>query len=175
MGATGRAARRRQADGAFVSRYFVGLGLDILGESDPLALYQEFFPRIGGVREWRAEDGDAASLAGVPDWHFDFVHAAFALQRQEDPAAALSHWFRVVKPGGHLVILVPDEDLYEQGVFPSNFAKGHRWSFTVFKSRSFHGRSTNLLDLVLRLGAAADLRRLAVIEEGYRRNLPRWD
>ena len=28
-----------------------------------------------------------------------------------DPATALANWFRTVKPGGHLIVTVPDEDL----------------------------------------------------------------
>ncbi|MGH1556812.1 hypothetical protein ACRAWD_01360 [Caulobacter segnis] len=34
-----------------------------------------------------------------------------------DPKEALENWLRILKPGGHLVCLIPDEDLYEQGVF----------------------------------------------------------
>jgi len=34
---------------------------------------------------------------------------------------ALREWFQLVKPGDHLIVIVPDEDLYKQGYFPSRF------------------------------------------------------
>jgi hypothetical protein len=41
-----KAAKRRYNDGAFLSRYFVGRGLDIGGKPDPLAQYVGIFPRM---------------------------------------------------------------------------------------------------------------------------------
>lgn len=171
----GKASARRQGDPAFTTQFLTGAGLDILGGPDPLSLYLEMFPRIAGLRVWNPQDGDPQSLAGVPDASYDFVHSCHRLALFPDPAAALANWFRVVKPGGHLVVTVPDEDMYEQGVFPSSFNKDHKWSFTLFKTKSFHGRSLNVLDLVKGLGPAADIRRLTTIDAGYRRRLPRMD
>lgn len=171
----GKASARRQNDSAFTGHFLVGAGLDILGGLDPLSLYLELFPRIGGLRVWNPQDGDPQTLAGVPDASYDFVHSCHRLGLFPDPPTALAHWFRVVKPGGHLIVTVPDEDLYEQGVFPSTFNREHKWSFTVFKTKSFHGRSLNMIELAMRLGPAADIRRLAVIDAGYRQRLPRMD
>lgn len=171
----GKASARRQADPAFVTHYLAGAGLDILGGPDPLSLYLELFPRITGLRVWNPQDGDPQALAGVPDASYDFVHSCHRLGLFPDPAAALANWFRVLKPGGHLIVTMPDEDLYEQGVFPSTFNREHKWSFTVFKTKSFHGRSLNVIELATRLGPAADIRRLAVIDAGYRQRLPRMD
>lgn len=171
----GKASARRQGDPAFVTQYLVGAGLDVLGGPDPLSLYLEMFPRISGLRVWNPQDGDPQALGGVPDASFDFVHSCHRLGLFPDPAAALANWFRVVKPGGHLIVTVPDEDLYEQGVFPSSFNREHKWSFTVHKTKSFHGRSVNVIELATRLGPAADIRRIAVIDAGYRRRLPRFD
>jgi hypothetical protein len=42
----------------------------------------------------------------------------------------------VLKPGGHLVCLVPDEDLYEQGMFPSTFNDDHKRTLTIAKKKS---------------------------------------
>jgi hypothetical protein len=42
-----------------------------------------------------------------------------------------------VKPGGYLIVVVPDEDLYEQGVFPSIFNKDHKATFRYRKASSW--------------------------------------
>lgn len=56
-------------------------------------------------------------------------------------------WFALVKPGGHLIVIVPDEDLYEQGHFPSIFNNDHKSTFTISKAASWSSKSLNLLDL----------------------------
>jgi hypothetical protein len=81
----------------------------------------------------------------------------------------------VLKPGGHLVITIPDEDLYEQGVWPSTHNRGHRASFTIQKATSWSQASINVLDLVRDLGPAADLRKLQVLDHTFRYDLPRFD
>jgi len=110
---------RRLSQPNFINQFFVGKGLDIGGQPDPLVLYQELFPRMDSVRIWDLVDGDAQFFEGVPDEEFDFVHSSHCLEHLQDPFEGIRHWFRVLRPGGHLIVLVPDEDLYEQGVFPS--------------------------------------------------------
>ena len=43
---------RRMHDINFVSKYFVGNGIDIGGKPDPLSLYSDFFPGIKNVKIW---------------------------------------------------------------------------------------------------------------------------
>lgn len=166
---------RRLADSRFARRYFVGAGVDIGGKPDPLSLYQEFFPLMKSVRTWDLEDGDAQLMEGVQDASFDFVHSSHCLEHLVDPRVGLAHWLRVLRPGGHLVVTVPDEDLYEQGIFPSTFNRDHKWTFTTHKHRSWSGRSLNLLDLVAGLGPAADLVKMERLDSTYRHGLPRYD
>jgi hypothetical protein len=61
--------------------------------------------------------------------------------------SALKSWFELVRPGGFLVIVVPDEDLYEQGSWPSRFNSDHKWSFTIKKASSWSPRSLNVMDM----------------------------
>lgn len=166
---------RRLADASFTSRYFVGRGLDIGGRPDPLRLYAELFSRIDGVRTWDREDGDAQFLASEADGSWDFVHSSHCLEHLVDPAEGLRNWFRVLRPGGHLVATVPDEDLYEQGRFPSTFNADHKWTFTILKARSWSERSVNVVDLVRGLGEAAELLRMELLAATYRFDLPRFD
>jgi SAM-dependent methyltransferase len=170
-----KSIQRRLADSNFLRRYFVGAGIDIGGKPDPLASYQEFFPLMQAIKTWDWEDGDAQFLAGVGDEILDFVHSSHCLEHLVEPEAGLRNWFRVLKPGGYLIITVPDEDFYEQGTFPSAFNRNHKWTFAIFKSNSWSRRSINLLDLVRNLGPAAELVKIEQLAENYRFNLPRFD
>lgn len=166
---------RRIADSNFIRRYFVGDGVDIGGRPDPLILYKEFFPLMQSVRTWDWEDGDAQYMHGVADGLFDFVFSSHCLEHLQDPIEGLTNWFRIIKPGGYLIICVPDEDLYEQGIFPSEFNRDHKSTWTVKKQRSWSERSMNLVDLLCGLGPAADVRKIEVIDQTYRYELPRID
>lgn len=166
---------RRLADSNFVNRYFVGEGLDIGGRPDPLALYRSLFRQMGAVRTWDLEDGDAQDLATVRDCQFDFVHSSHCLEHLVHPPVGLKNWLRVIKPGGYLIVTVPDEDMYEQGIFPSTFNKDHKWTFTIYKSKSWCERSLNIIDLIRDLGKSAELLRLEQLSTTYRFDLPRYD
>lgn len=170
-----KAIPRLLRDRRYSSRYFVGAGVDIGGKPDPLALYREFFPAVTALRTWDIEDGDAEFMEGVADETFDFVFSSHCLEHLRDPRAGLSNWFRIVRPGGHLVVMAPEEDLYEQGVWPSTHNRDHKHAFTMFKARSWCSASINVLDLVRELGPAVDVRKLEVIDEAYRFDLPRFD
>jgi SAM-dependent methyltransferase len=166
---------RRLHDPAFGRKYFVGGGLDIGGFPDPLSLYVELFPLMTEVRVWDIQDGDAQRLEGIEDERFDFVHSSHCLEHMVDPKEALATWMRVLRPGGHLILTVPDEDLYEQGKFPSTWNRDHKWSFTIYKEESFSPRSLNLLDLARDLGRSAAITRLEQLASTYRFDLPRYD
>jgi SAM-dependent methyltransferase len=166
---------RRLSDSNFLRRYFVGEGIDIGGRPDPLALYQEFFPLMKSVRVWDREDGDAEFMETVADGSYDFVFASHCLEHLRDPRGGIRNWFRILRPGGHLIVNVPEEDLYEQGVFPSTFNRDHKSTWTVFKERSWSEGSVNVIDLLRGLGAAADIRKIEVIDATYRYDLPRLD
>jgi SAM-dependent methyltransferase len=51
---------------------------------------------------------EATSLSGVPDAAVDFVLSSHCLEHVADPLRALHEWRRVTKPGGHLVLVLPD-------------------------------------------------------------------
>lgn len=166
---------RRMRDPNFWRRYFVGEGVDIGGKPDPLSLYGEFFPLMKTVKIWDLEDGDAQFMAGVEDGRYDFVHSSHCLEHLRDPAEGLKNWLRVVKPGGFVIVTIPDEDLYEQGVFPSTFNLDHKHTFTIHKDRSWSGRSINVMSLLAGLGAQARVERIEWLAASYRFDLPRFD
>jgi SAM-dependent methyltransferase len=166
---------RRLSSPNFLTRYFKGHGVDIGGLPDPLSLYVELFPLLENVRVWDWDDGDAQYMAGVADDTFDFVHSSHCLEHIVDPAQGLATWLRVIKPGGYLIITVPDEDMYEQGVFPSNFNLDHKWTFSVMKSHSWSDKSINVIDLLRGLGPQADVEKIELLSSTYRFAFPRYD
>jgi len=166
---------RRMHEPNFSNRYFVGSGLDIGGGPDPLGLYVELFPRMRGVKVWDKEDGDAQSLEGIKPGQFDFVHSSHCLEHLDDPSIGLKNWFRAVKSGGYLIITVPDEDMYEQGQFPSTWNGDHKFTFTISKAASWSQKSLNILDLISKLGEKSELVKLQKLDESFRYTLPRFD
>lgn len=168
---TGKSVMRRLHDSRFATRYFCGQGIDIGAGNDPLGSYGELFPRMTHCRGWDRQDGDAQLLEGVADGSLDFVHSSHCLEHMADPAEALRHWLRVLRPGGHLVFLVPDEDLYEQGVFPSRFNAGHQWTFSICKRQSWSPRSVNLTELLGRFADTAAILKIELLDATYRSQL----
>lgn len=170
-GVTAISIQRRIADHRFATRYFVGQGLDIGGGIDSLALYQEFFPLARCITRYDWENGDAQALRNVDDNTFDFVYSSHCLEHMRDARAALANWLRVVRSGGHLVIQAPDEDLYEQGNWPSRYNSDHKLTFTICKASSWSPVSINLLDLLKEFSTQAKILSIAQIDHGYRSRL----
>lgn len=175
MRETSKSVLRRIHDTRFATRFFVGQGIDIGAGPDPLSLYAEQFPAMTALRIWDIGDGDAQHMAGLADDSFDFVHSSHCLEHLRSPAEGLANWLRIVRPGGHVVVTVPDEDLYEQGVFPSRRNTDHKATFTIFKPRSWSPRSINIIDLVAGLGPAAEVVKIELLDATYRYSLPALD
>jgi SAM-dependent methyltransferase len=172
---TSKALLRRLADSRYATRYFVGDGIDIGSGPDPLFQYVEQFPLMRSCRSWDLPDGDAQLLATIPDASLDFAHSSHCLEHMHEPSAALSNWLRVLKPGGHLVVMVPDEDLYEQGVFPSTYNSDHKWTFTIAKTRSWSPVSVNLTRLLQGHSAGAEILKIERLDAAHRFSLDRFD
>ncbi len=170
-GATSISVQRRLFDTRFGSRWFVGVGLDVGGGIDSLALFIELFPRIQKIVIYDQPQGDAQLLDNVADDSFDFLYSSHCLEHVRDPYEALGNWIRVVKPGGHLVIDMPDEDLYEQGNWPSKFNSDHKTSWTIDKEASWSPVSVNALDLVRRFRGVVAPLKIELIDHGYRSRL----
>lgn len=170
-----KSAKRRYHDGAFHTRYFVGHGVDIGGAPDPLVQYVRIFPLMQSVKVWDLQDGDAQYMEGVPDNTFDFVHSSHCLEHMQDVRIALQNWLRVTKPGGYLVITVPDEELYEHGYWPSRYNSDHKWSFTMCRPEPLLPKSINVVDLAKEFAAELSLERMVQINDFFRPELGDFD
>ena len=167
MNETSKASIRRRRDQSFVTRFFVGNGIDIGAGEDSLAQQLTRFPKIKSVRSWDVKDGDAQYLEGVLDDQFDFVYSSHCLEHLENPLEALKNWLRVTKPGGFLIVSVPDEDMYEHGIWPSIHNADHSWSFTISKSNPRMPKSIQVIDLIRQLSNVADCERIHLVSDHY--------
>lgn len=170
-----KALMRRLRDPLFASTYFIGEALDVGAGGDGLSIQRHHWPLLTHVREWDMPDGDGQTLATLADDTFDVVHSSHFLEHARDPLEALRHQVRVCKPGGHIVALIPDEDMYEQGVFPSTFNGDHKTTWTTFKARSWSPVSQSAVILVASLGDVVELLKAEKIQEGYDWTAPRID
>ncbi len=166
---------RRLSNPNFINKYFVGNGIDIGGKPDPLNLYSELFSKVISIKTWDKEDGDGQFLSNLEEGQFDFLHSSHCLEHLEDPQIALQNWIRVIKPGGHIIFTVPDEDLYEQGVFPSTYNKDHKWTFTIHKKNSWSPKSINLFGLITKFSDQTEIIKIEFLDSTFRYNLPRFD
>lgn len=118
--------------------FLKGEGIDIGCGNDPI---------LPSARPFDQVDGDANEITKFIDKKFDFVFSSHSLEHMKDPRKAAQEWFDLLKPGGYMVTVVPDEDLYEQGLFPSRFNSDHKYTFTLNKGRSWSPRSINVMEL----------------------------
>lgn len=116
------------------------------------------------------EHGDANRITAFAPASFDCVYSSHCLEHMHDPRASLHNWWSLVKPGGVLFVIVPDEDLYEQGSWPSRHNNDHKHSFTLAKKHSWSPVSHNVLDLARSL-PQAELLSLRLNDIGLDRNL----
>jgi SAM-dependent methyltransferase len=158
---------RRSFDRRFATRWFVGDGIDIGAGADSLGHLASFFPLMGSVRAWDRPEGDAMLMQGVDDERYDFVHSSHCLEHLVDPTVALGNWIRICKKGGHLIIMVPDEDLYEQGVFPSTFNPDHKYTFTIGKAQSWSPKSINVIELLGKFVDQVEIIKIELLDSGF--------
>lgn len=172
---TGKAVARRLHDVRFATRYFVGNGIDIGSGTDPLSNYGKLFPLIRSIQLWDKPQGDAQYMAGVQDKTFDFVHSSHCLEHMVDVDEAMENWIRITKPGGYLIIVVPDETLYEQHVWPSQHNPDHKHSFNIADSMSRMPRSITLLEDLYHWCGLVQVLKVELVDAGYSYGLPPMD
>lgn len=122
--------------------YCTGNGIDIGSGGDPVVPHAISIDVItpyadyGKGIQWR---GDALDLP-FKDATMDFVYSSHLLEDYHDWWAPLREWVRVLKPGGHLVILIPDRERWHAALMrgqPPNCA--HRHEGTVGELTTYCG------------------------------------
>lgn len=127
-----RKAHARRVKEGFFDRYLLGSGIDIgVGRVEHAGDGEDkVTPECRG---WDKDDGDATFMAGVQNATYDWVHASHVLEHISNPWKALRNWFRILKPGGCLALLLPHRDLYEQRKeLPSLWNQDHKHFYMPF-------------------------------------------
>ncbi len=142
-----KAMRRRSKDKVYADKYFVGAGIDIGAGDACIIRYKRKFKKMTTVRSWDKVDGDANFMSSVHDNQYDFVHSSHCLEHLNDPVVAIQNWIRICKTGGHIIVTVPDEEMYEKLTWPPKFNPTHKWSFTIWTKQKRLPKSVILLDI----------------------------
>jgi SAM-dependent methyltransferase len=131
---------------SFEELYLRGRVIDIGCGPDPIVSHAEAFD---------LEHGDAQEIAKIrPNGAYDAVCSSHCLEHMRNVPHALAQWWGLVKDGGYLILVVPDEDLYEQGGWPSIFNYDHKATFRVNKESSWSPVSYDVLQLTKNLQGA---------------------
>lgn len=83
----------------------IGCGRDKIRE-DALGFDDDVWPEVDVV-------GDASGKMPFPDGGWDYVYSSHALEDIADTPATLREWVRILRPGGHIVLQVPNPDHYK--------------------------------------------------------------
>lgn len=130
-----------------VRKFLNGRVIDIGAGNDLICPWAEGFDLA---------EGDANYITKYkPVGAYDAVCSSHCLEHMFNPAQALAEWWALVKPGGYLLVTVPDEDLYEQGFFPSRFNSDHKSTFRFRKADSWSPVSHDLERMMAALPGAS--------------------
>lgn len=112
----------------FFKRFMRGTGLEIGGTGyiDGVVPILESATNI--EMDYPGYDGTHLPF---PDASQDYVYSSHVLEHVGSPFSCLREWHRVLKVGGHMVIVVPHQHLYEKKLSPPSKWNGdHRIFFT---------------------------------------------
>lgn len=85
----------------------IGAGASPVPGLDPAPIYVDCFKAFGAAPNRADYYGHACALP-FHDHSLDYVLASHVLEHVANPVAALAEWYRVVRPGGLLYLVVPD-------------------------------------------------------------------
>ncbi len=143
--------------GLLEEKVFKGKGIDIGCGNDPI---------LDNVERFDIEDGDANQIGKYVKKQFDFVFSSHCLEHMKNPYHTIQQWWSLVKDNGYLYLIVPDENLYEHGHFPSKYNPDHKWTFSLLKQKNTNVRSINIIELLSSLKNARVLK-LEVQDNNY--------
>lgn len=144
--------------------YCTGCGVDLGPGGDPVTPWaisvdltdeaiQHYNP--GYKSEATELKGDARNLYWFKDGVLDFVYSSGLLEDFRDWDPVLREWVRVLKPGGNLIIAVPDKAIWAEAVRrgqPPNLAHVHEsypGEVSEYVTRLFPGQFEILRDELL--------------------------
>lgn len=113
----------------FIARYLSGAHVLDIGFRGHSGLQQPIVPQAIGI-DLGYPGYDGVRLP-FPDESQDAIYSSHCLEHMDDPVAAVRDWHRVLRVGGHVVVAVPHQHLYERRQRPpSRWNRQHRTFFT---------------------------------------------
>ena len=101
-----------------LAKYCVGDGIDIGYGGDPIvphAICVDLPQRYANYQSYPQHlHGDARHLSWFESNSLDFVYSSHVLEDFKNTEAVLSEWLRVLRPGGTLILFLPDEQAYRK-------------------------------------------------------------
>ena len=127
----------------FINTFYSGTVIDIGAGNDPIVKHAEVFDLLHGDAQFILNYREKES--------YDCVNSSHCLEHMHDVPAAFAQWWGLVKPGGFMVTVVPHEDLYEQGVWPSIFNSDHKATFRNNNANTWSPSSYDIASLIASL------------------------
>jgi predicted SAM-dependent methyltransferase len=173
VGGTSLALDRRLRDPRFAEEYFVGRGIDIGAGPNSLEAQDRHFPKMVSCRSWDLQDGDAHAMNGLEPESFDFIYSSHCVEHLENPIGALLRWIALLKPGGYLVVVVPEWELYEHRRWPSQYNGDHKFAWQIIRPQDVAPHIVAVADLCRTLGfAGMETVKIERLERGFRPGEP---
>lgn len=101
-----------------MARFCVGDGVDVGYGGDPIvpsAICMDLPEPYAHYAEHPQHlHGDARDLRWFADASLDYVYSSHVLEDFRDTGAVLREWLRVLRPGGLVVLYLPDEQTYRR-------------------------------------------------------------
>lgn len=142
MGETSKARSRREKLGWY-NDYIVSPGLDIGGFVDRVSEKFDLWDLMNDPSQ------DAQDLSVIANEKYQTVYASHVLEHVDDPVKAVKEWWRVLRRGGNLIVIVPHMSLYEKKEeLPSQWNPEHK-TFWLPSSKT---KNVRCLDAVIRAG-----------------------
>lgn len=170
------ARRRRQDLGCppteeFWDSVFKGKGVDIGAGDDPL-VWPSCSVTSFDLPTTTDYPADVRGDANFIDDFFkensqDFVHGSQVAEHLHDPLDAIMRMIKIVKPGGWVILTVPDFDLYEKRVFPSKFNGDHKSTWSLWRQIPPNPRFPHICVPHLREALAPHLVEAALCDTNY--------
>jgi SAM-dependent methyltransferase len=154
----------------FREKYLKGHGIDIgagdfpLEHPDIIHYDRSIHPSHDAVKVWQFEPST-----------FDFVYSAHCLEHLPEPEEALARWWELLKPGGHLILILPDFTLYEHQQFPSAFNSDHKqvYSLSLPEARNLPNKTLMNPLQDVRMLPGAWIKYARVNDDGFDYNAPK--
>lgn len=99
------------------TKYLNGIGIDIGFGGDPVsdnAITLDLPNPYTKPGKRQILRGDASNLSFICDNAFDYVYSSHLIEDFVDTYSVIKEWLRILKPGGYLCLLFPDEKRYRE-------------------------------------------------------------